>query len=322
MKKQGIMLIVLMVLVVFLFADCAGSGKKTEENVVFWDSALLQNVTKITDDGLSKGWARVSPDGTKLIYSEYTKADWNIVLLRDVNVSSKTLLVSNANNPSWYENNNNFLYVVTENGSNKIVRSAISGGGKTYITRNNVGSNDEMPTIRNGLILFDTDGRIYSMKENGNEITILGEGHSPSWHPFENKFVFIRVEDGHGAVYEMDLDSTQVTQIHHDPEQSCALPSFSGDGQYILFQKRVETKVTGKKATFIGGLFKKMKAISGTQTNWQIFAMKADGTEMSPLTTGSVDTISPSWDKNNNLYFIATTAGKPEVYRARINIIN
>ena len=183
MKKQGIMFVVLMMLAVFLLAGCVGS-EQSEENVVFWDSALLQNVTKITDDGLPKGWARVSPDGTKLIYSEYTKGAWNIVFLRDVNVHAKTLLASNAHNPTWYENSSNILYVVTEGGSNKIVKSTIAGGGKTYVTRYAVGRNDEMPAISKGLILFDTDGQIYSMKENGTDITVLGQGRSPSWHPF------------------------------------------------------------------------------------------------------------------------------------------
>ena len=120
----------------------------------------------------------------------------------------------------------------------------------------------------------------------------------------------------------MDLDTTQVTELHNEAGHACLLPSFSGDGQHILFMKRVETKITGTQYTFIGDFFRKTKPIIGTQEHWQLFAMKADGTDLSPLTTGSADAYDASWDKNNNLYFIINMGGKSEVYRARINIIN
>jgi hypothetical protein len=53
----------------------------------------------------------------------------------------------------------------------------------------------------------------------------------------------------------------------------------------------------------------------------QIFTMKADGTNLSQLTSGNVDCYAPNWDKNNNVYFISNAVGeKYEIYRARINL--
>lgn len=298
-------------------------GKKQATVDVFWDTSLLLNVTRLTDDGLTKNWARVSPDGTKMLYCELSKSSqWNIILLRDVRVPAKTPLVTDsAYSPAWYNNNNNYLYVTPESGNSRIIRSAISGAGKTYVTRNSVGKNDDRPSIRGEVILFDTETnngtrQIVSMKDNGTEITILGDGHSPSWHPKEAKFVFIREDN----LYEMDMASLQVTELFSDPKYKCASPSYSSDGQYILFQKGAEQKITGSAVSKIGGVFDKITGVSGTRDRWQIFIIKVDGTSLSPITMGNVDSSSPSWDVNNFVYFISNASGKSEVYRARVNL--
>jgi TolB protein len=315
MKKQ---VIVLVVLAAFLITGCAGLfARKTGEEVTFWDPALLSNVTRITNDGLFKYWAAISPDGTKLIYCEREKDDglWNIVLLRDVNSPAKTTLIKDgAFAPAWYENSSTFIYNTYESGSYKLIRSTIGGGGKTYVTRNTDG--ELQPSVRDGVVLCNTSTgdflqrQLVSMKDNGNEYTILGMGWAPSWHPIENKFLFVR----EGNIYEMDVESTQVSELYNDPDgYNCAMPRYSGDGQYILFQKGAEAKVTGTKGK---------KAVISRSSKWQIFYMKADGTGLSPLTGGNVNATFPSWDKNNNVYFVSDANGKEEVYRARVNIID
>ncbi|MDR1505801.1 MAG: hypothetical protein LBI67_01725 [Treponema sp.] len=318
MKKQ---VIVLVGLAAVLIAGCAGlfGSRKVGEEVTFWDASLLSNVTRITNDGLFKGWAKISPDGTKLIYCERKTNNglWDIVLLRDVNSPAKTTVLKDGFQPAWYENSSTFIYAVLDGSSYKLVRSSITGGGKTFITRNAEG--EWQPSIREGVVLCSTttNGQLVSMKDNGTEYTYLGEGYSPSWHPFENKFLFVRG----GNIYELDVESTQVSEIYSDQDDwACAYPKYSGDGQYILFQKGAEVKVTGTQGTnILGRLFNKTSVI-GRNSKWQIYYMKSDGTGLSPLTNGNVNAFGPSWDKNNNVYFISDANGKEEVYRARINI--
>jgi TolB protein len=316
MKKQVMALVVLTGL---LAAGCAGfGGKKTGEEVTFWDPALLSNVTRITNDGLFKEWANISPDGTKLMYCERKNNSglWDIVLLRDVNSPAKTILIKDGFAPAWYENSNNFIYGLSESGSYKLIRSAISGGGKTYVTRSTSG--EWQPTIREGVIICNTtegEPQIVSMKDNGTDYTMLGVGYSSSWHPFENKFLFVR----QGNIYEMDMESTQVSELYGDSD--CAYPRYSGDGQFILFQKNAEVKVTGTKGTNVFGRLLNSVSVIGKNSKWQVYYMKADGTHLSPLTNGNVNSQFPSWDKNNNVYFISDANGKDEVYRARINIV-
>jgi hypothetical protein len=314
MKKQ---VIVLVVLAAFLIAGCAGLfPAKTGEEVTFWDPSLLSNVRKITNDGLIKDWAVISPDGNKLLYCEREKADdlRNIVLLRDVNSPAKTTLIKGgAFAPAWYENNSTFIYNLWEDSTYKLIRSTISGGGKTYVARNTDG--ELWPSVREGIVLCNTwsddplQRQLISMRDNGNEYTILGEGWSPSWHPVENKFLFVR----EGNIYEMDVESTQVTELYNDPDgYNCAYPKYSGDGQYILFQKGAEAKVTGTRGK---------KAVISRSSKWQIYYMKADGMGLTALTGGNVNATSPSWDKNNNVYFLSDANGKYEIYQARVNII-
>jgi TolB protein len=324
--------------VVLCVLDGCASAPAT--GAISYDTALLTGVSVITDDKLSKDWVKVSPDGTRLLYCEsdkvVSKSDlsgtgynnyWNIMLLRDVSVAAKTPLVTDyAYAPAWYENNTSFIYVVNEGGSSKLVRSSIVGGGKTYITRNPIGKNDARPAIRNGVILCDTEmngkRQIVSLRENGTEVTILGEGYYPSWHPFENKFVFIR----NGDIYEMDLENAQVTQIYSDNQYACVMPSYSPNGDLILFQKGAVQKVVGTQEESKGGFFaflrpknKKKNTLVSEEGRWHLFTIKTNGTTLSQLTSGNVDVYSPCWSGENEIYFISNSNGSTEIWKARVN---
>jgi hypothetical protein len=71
------------------------------------------------------------------------------MLLKDANLSSKTPVVTDPSfGPVWYDDSAGFIYVVYEGGSSKLVKSNITGGGKTYITRNSIGDYDSRPSIK------------------------------------------------------------------------------------------------------------------------------------------------------------------------------
>ena len=313
--KKNCSIIAVFILFVIILTGCATPERQRIVVDIFWDTALLLNVTRITDDGFAKSWARVSPDGTRMLYTESTRnvqrtnysniyEYWNIMLLRDINSPAKTpMLDEYAYAPSWYEDSNAFLFSVIERGGSRIVRMSIGGGGRTYISRYPLGGGDTRPVIRGGIILCDTEinrrRQIISMRDDGMEVTVLGEGHSPFWHPTLNKFLFIR----NGNIFEMDLENIQVTQLHSDPNYNCAMPSYSPNGEHIIFQKGGELKAGGSRQA----------------ARWQIFIIRADGAGLSPLTVPEVDSWSPSWDMNNNIYFVSNASGSSEIYRARIN---
>jgi TolB protein len=317
----------------FVAVSCA---TKTAD-IITYDSAALQNVTRVTDNGYRKDLVRVSPDGRKILYCEADSTDVNaaipfdqfsVMLLRDANLSAKTPIVTDPSfGPVWYSDNSGFIYVVYEGGTSKLVKSNIIGGGKTYITRNAIGDYDSRPSIKGNRILCDTGingiRHIVSLKDDGSEVTILGAGEAPNWHPKENKFVFIK----DGSVCEMDLTNNQVTQIfsaatdkNRKVIEFCSQPSYSTDGKYILFAKGANTFITATTKTFIGSI-KAMITRQRIETRRQhLFLMNADGTGLTQLTSGNVDVFSPSWGLNNEIYFVANVQNATEIWKARLQI--
>ncbi|GHV94415.1 hypothetical protein AGMMS50293_07350 [Spirochaetia bacterium] len=99
----------------FLFALAACETMNVSDSVAY-DSATLQNVTRITDDGISKDWIAVSPDGGKILYCESERPlrwsdfsrelvnSFKIVLLKDAAKSAKTPLINDFSiAPAWFE---------------------------------------------------------------------------------------------------------------------------------------------------------------------------------------------------------------------------
>ncbi|MDR2049840.1 MAG: hypothetical protein LBP69_10335 [Treponema sp.] len=330
-------LIVSAVLLAVVLTACGSLGGTTTTTTVgvTWDEGMTAGATRITDDGTAKDTVSVSPDGTKLLYAEATKKNsdgrnwiWNITYLRDANSPAKTPLITDyAFEPSWYADNIQFLYISYEGGSGKIVRSSVQGGGKTYITRAAVGDTDNYPAIKNGLIVCNTRAngkwQLVTLKENGTEPTFLGEGRCPSWHPTENKIVFIR----NGDIYEMDMASNQVTQIYTDPKYGCFSPSYSPDGKKILFDKGADVKVDGviKEETSGFNVFG-LKLFSNTKKQdvvteigrRHIFVINADGSNASPLSGGTADVRNPCWGTNDEIFCIVDTGDTQEIYKLRL----
>jgi Tol biopolymer transport system component len=330
-----------------LLGACAGFGGKNKQDTAvdvasFINRSILQAVTRVTDDGQLKSYPIIAPDGSKLLYTEI-KADTgqsNIMMLRNVNSSAKTPLVTSGNafTPAWYEDSNRFLYSFGENNTRRIVRSSAAGGGRTNITGNPVGVWDSYPVIKNGVILIATlesqddrwtNWRIYSMRENGNEVTSLASGFDPAWHPYEPKFLFVRhvSENSPSTLWEMDLRTMQETQLHETPPYNIRRPQYTYDGRHIIFQRGSEQTVSGARVTTMQSFGRFMSRTfsntSGTEVRWQLFSITSEGASESALTEGNVDCTWPSIDADNNLYFISNATGvnsnKTEIYKARLN---
>jgi Tol biopolymer transport system component len=293
---------------------------KTKEADVTWNEGMTIGVTRITNDGLLKNWVRVSPDGAKILYTEASPSGyWQIVYLRDANNPAKTPLIGEiAHSPSWYEDSNRFIYVSYESGAGRLVRSNVSGSGKTYISRAPIGQyGDYFPSVKNGIIAFtalETNRyTIATVKENGTEATFLVEGRSPSWHPEENKIVYIKNEKDPfnygGDIYELDPQTGQFSQIYSDPKYLCYEPSYSPDGKKILFAKSTAVRATGTKSKTI---------VSAETTKRHVFIMNADGTNVSPVSSGNATVTSPSWGLNGDIFCLVSMGKGFEIYKLRI----
>jgi TolB protein len=342
------------VVAVLFIISLAGCATQATDVTITVASSTLQNVTRVTDNRFRKSSVKVSPDGTKLLYCEANETDPNvtlylddfrIMLLRDINISAKTPLVNDPSyGPVWFDDNSGFAYVAYEGSGSKLVKSSIAGGGKTYISRASIGDADANPSVRGDMILCDTlvggVRQLASLKDNGTQITILGEGEQPSWHPDGSKFVFIRrTREQRGnkiyypsSVYEMDIISNQVTQIYaavinetDGIAESCFRPSYSADGRYILFSKGIYVHLASisTKTETRGGFFSRFTNTSKRNiSEWRqhLFLMNADGTNLTQLTSGNVDVFSPTWGANNEIFFISDVQNATEIWKAYLNL--
>ncbi|MDR1957273.1 MAG: hypothetical protein LBQ30_10540 [Treponema sp.] len=355
MKKRLVMMGILSLMLVFmLLSGCATKPAATDVTITV-ASNTLQNVIRVTDNRFRKNSVSVSPDGTKLLYCEANETDpgvplyfedYRIMLLRDIAISAKTPMITDPSyGPVWFEDNTGFAYVGYEGSGSKLIKSTIAGGGKTYITRTSAGDADANPSIKGNIILCDTlvagKRQLVSMKDNGTEITILGEGQEPSWHPSGTKFAFIRSSQERrnnktyypASVYEMDIKTNQVTQIYaavineqNGFAEICSRPSYSADGDYILFAKGGDVHLaTVEKKAAGGGLFGKLLSSGRVVENiserrLHLYLMRADGTDLRQLTSGNVDVFAPAWGINNDIYFISNVQNATEIWKAHLSL--
>lgn len=311
----------------------AFSCVSTDEVQVSYDKSVLQNVSKVTDDGLSKIELAVSPDGKQLLYVEIDKSvrsyitnmkdrnsgnyyDCQMYLLRDISRPSKTPLgLTFSYDPAWNKSGKEFVFAALENNQFKLVRANIEGGRKTYITRTPIGTEDGEPDIKNNVILCHTkiNGKwqIATLNYDGTEITLVCEGYSPKWHPTENKFVFIR----NGGIFEMNLDLNQATEIYKDADFPCYQPSYSKDGKYILFEQLTPVNAKG---TMTSSLTKRIISIANSRTNFHLYLISSDGMNKMQLTSGSVDAYSPVWGADNTIFFISAANNKTDIWKAKV----
>jgi Tol biopolymer transport system component len=312
---------------ILLFAGCAsikglfsrfGSKPEAEvDTVITYDASTLKNVIRISDDGVEKAWLAVTADGTKLLYCEQpVEMDLSantrnyssrIMYLKNSSVFMKTPLTESFTlAPAWYEDGERFVYLSrNDNGVHQLIRSNVNGGAKVLITRNPIGQRDDHPTIQGDTIALDTyidinRGRqIVTLKDNGTEITILGPGECPSWHPTEPKIAFQK-EDG---IWEMDTTTAQQSQIYtvskDDKEQgiTCYYPHYTTDGKHILFIK---------------------KAKIGNFLYWHLFRVRTEDGVTSQLTEGRVNVVSIALAADNKIFFIANASGKYEIWSATV----
>lgn len=319
MKKA---LILLLVLVCFTFTGCFSllfGLLGNDEETITVDTGVMQNVTRVTGDGLDKQEysLSVSPNGKSLLYAQFAKGSSykELILLKDASLPAKTPLgINYATDPAWYSDNKTFIYCGEEGGLSKLIKSNVDGGGKTYVTRNDIGGGDYSPSIKGNKILCASKisgvYQIVCLNDNGSEITILGEGEAPNWHPTENKFVFTKENKG---IFEMDMNSNQVTELYSDGKSKFYTPKYSADGKSIVFTQYSDVNATGSKGKKKIGFATKKK---------HIFLMKTDGTNRTQLTNGNLNVHSPAWGVNNELFFISDVGGKDEIWKAKVRVNN
>ena len=242
------------------------------------------NQHQVTHTGSLALSPRISPDGTRVAFSEMTSTGWQIRMYSlDLNrqVYFPTFKGTNLS-PAWSPDGSKLafsssmpgdpeIYVCDNDGRNLHRVTAYHGPDVSPVWNAKTGGQIAWVTGRSGL------PQIYLMGSDGtNPEPVTGEGYavSPSWSPNGQYLAFAWIRHyGPGApgaqdIYLMDIASHQFVQLTHDAGRN-DFPSWSPDGRHIVFQS----------------------SRSGSD---QIWTMLADGTQQQQLTTSGSNT-QPNW---------------------------
>lgn len=154
-------------------------------------------------------------------------------------------------------------------------------------------------TVRKGrgsLAIFDADsGRI--IREIALEVP--GELFGPSWSPDGRAIVVSAQIGGYTDLFLADPDAGTMRRLTDDPFADLQ-PAWSNDGRRLAF-------VTDRFSTNIDTL---------TFGRYQIAEMDVASARVSPLVASDRgDLVNPAWGPDDQLFYISTESGRPEIYR-------
>jgi TolB protein len=228
----------------------------------------------------------VSPDGTKIAFTSYTRGNPGIFVfsvdpVRDLRFYNQGASVNSS--PSFTPDGKQIVYSSSAGRCCRIFLADMNGSGFRPIS--SLSSIDTEPKVnpKTGSDLVFSSGRsgpeqVYRMNMDGADLERLtdgqGEAANPSWHP-DGQLIAFSWTRGFAAgawnVFIMDVASHRVmTQLTHG-EGKNEHPSWAPDGKHLVFA-------------------------STRSGRSQIYTMLADGTQVQQLTTAGRNE-RPVWGK-------------------------
>jgi TolB protein len=246
-----------------------------------YDGANQHAITTIGSLSLSP---HISPDGSRLAFSSFTGASWEIKMFSfDLNrlVAFPRFGATNLT-PAWSPDGARLAFSSSRAGAPEIYVVDQSGGNLHRVTNSrgpnvspvwNRKTGAEIAFVcRRGdlpqICIMGSDGT------NVQQMTDQGYAVSPSWSPNGQFLVFSWMRHyGPGApgaedIYIMDVATKRWEQLTHDGGRN-DFPSWAPDNRHIVFQ-------------------------SNRSGSLQIWSMLADGSEQHPLTTSGSNS-EPDW---------------------------
>jgi len=246
-----------------------------------YDGANQHAVTTLGTISLSP---HVSPDGSRLAFSSFTGAAWEIRMFSfDLNrVVSFPRLGGTNLSPAWSPDGSKLAFSSSRSGKPEIHVVDQSGGNLHRITNSGTANVSPVWNRKTGseiawvsrvgdipqIFTASSDGT------NAQRLTDQGYAVSPTWSPNGQFLAFSWIRHyGPGApgaadIYIMDVASKQWVQLTHDGGRN-DFPSWSPDNRHIVFQ-------------------------SNRSGSLQIWTMLADGSNQKQLTTSGSNS-EPDW---------------------------
>jgi TolB protein len=256
-------------------------GGNKEVWVMDYDGENERQLTHVSGIALSP---RISPDNSRVAFSELGKEGWSIRMysLDLGRLVSFPSWGGTTISPAWSGDGSKLAFSSDHSGDPEIYTSDASGGGQRRITAFRGPDSSPVWNPKTNSQIAWVSGRtglpqIYVMDADGSNVSRLTDGGyatSPSWSPSGQFLAFAwNRHYGPGApggqdIYIMDIASKRWVQLTHE-EGANDFPSWSPDGRHIVFQREE------------GG-------------RSEIWTMLADGTQQEQLTHGGSNSM-PNW---------------------------
>jgi TolB protein len=128
--------------------------------------------------------------------------------------------------------------------------------------------------------------RVLSLADMKLSVLTTAWDNFPSWSPCGDRITFTRQVDGDFEIFSIKADGTELRQLTHDHGNN-AHSTWSPDGQWIMFAS--------------SRMGRKDDDPFGQQPDGELFAVRADGTELQQLTDNRWEDATGSWLNSNGL---------------------
>ena len=289
-------------------------------------SPNVKSVTQVTNfqGKVEVGDPVLSPDGSILISQARSLEKegllppaylWSLNLTGGTGVTTITHAKGNLGDiEPAFNPDGKYIYFASDREGDSLALWRIKStgsGGLTKITSSKASDRETHISPEGSMLIYSSlpqnaeYKQVWTINVTGFLPTQLKEGHSPKWSPDGTSIAFV-VEDkstGREKIWVMNADGSNPTQLTFSGDYDDITPSWSPDGKKIVFASNRGRDLKGR-------------------SNFDIWAMNADGSEVTQLTTnGSLDD-HPVWDpKEKYIYFRSNRGGFLEIWRTDVQDI-
>jgi len=319
MKKIQLVKVSFVIVALLMLISCATTTQTSLK-------ASKMGFTKELDEPSARGQlSRISPEQSNVMYrfcispnnetiifsGTQSGGTDNLIQLWKVSSSgstSPTKITSGGSNhklsPS-FTNDGKFIVYASEGQLWKVRKDG--AGGKMKIPGSGT-NQDFVPHVSsNNVLVFCSVQKsqnainkylIWTSNLNGGELTQLREGVYPQWSPDGTKIVFEHKKE----IWLINSDGTDLIQLTNTPDIIEGKPSFSDDGENIVYVSNED--VSGKP-----------------MMDYNIWTMNVDGSEKQQKTELGAWDSWPIWGKDG-IYFLSARAQKQNEFNQRIWKLN